>query len=88
MYQNNIYIFYFLKFIFDISISKRSKNTKSFNLKLKKINFFFKASIDRTTKQSFHHLCNGPKYKPLDELYPGGYGSTGYARIEEGKTCL
>jgi hypothetical protein len=44
--------------------------------------------MDRTTKRSFHYLCNGPKYKPLDELYPGGYGSTGYARIEEGKTCL
>jgi len=39
MYQNNIF-FYFFKIIFDISASKRSKNTKKYiNLKQKKKSF-------------------------------------------------
>jgi len=41
MHQNNIFI-YFLKFIFDISPSKRSKNTKK---KVKKKSKFFKNRV-------------------------------------------
>lgn len=41
MHQNNIYIFYFLKFIFDISTSKQFKNTnKTLILSQKKLKFW------------------------------------------------
>jgi hypothetical protein len=43
MYQSNVF-FYFLKFIFDISISKRSKNTKKIILK-KKISKFHETLV-------------------------------------------
>jgi len=36
MHHNN-FLYIFLKFIFDINTSKRYKNTKKINLKLKKI---------------------------------------------------
>jgi len=41
MHQNNVFYFYFLKLIFDISTSKNTKKKKT-NLKLEKIKKFQK----------------------------------------------
>jgi hypothetical protein len=49
MHQNYIF-FIFKKFIFDISTSKRSKNTKK-KIKAKTIHVFSKARLDRNAKQ-------------------------------------
>ena len=51
MYRNNIFYYYFLQFIFNISISKRSKNTQKINLKQnKKFKFKKKTHFDNKNK--------------------------------------
>jgi hypothetical protein len=53
MYRNNVFLFFF-KFIFDISISKQSKNTKKINLKQIKKIYFLKALLKYKNKRAFN----------------------------------
>jgi len=50
IHQDNFY--FFKKFIFDISTSKRSKNTKNLISSKKKNNFFSKAFLKHKNKKS------------------------------------
>jgi hypothetical protein len=54
MHQNNIFYFFF-KFIYDTSTSKRSKNTKKTNLKLNKIQILTKSRFNLNSKRALSH---------------------------------
>jgi hypothetical protein len=63
MHQNNIYI---LKFIFDISTSKRSENTKKLILNKQ----YFNCNAEHHLNQK--HLCNS-FFSPLIIISKSGY---------------
>jgi hypothetical protein len=57
--------FHFLKFIFDISTSKRSKNNKKFNFKQKKVKLWQKTDL---TSMSNKHLLRWVTQVCLEHL--------------------